>query len=191
MTRWEIINAFAKERNYESYLEVGVFRGECIDQVKIFARTGVDPDPEAPAEYHCTSDEYFNAYPEHKYDFIFIDGLHNAEQVWRDIQNALNHLNRNGVIMLHDCMPTTEKMQIPDTISHQGEEWTGDCWKAYWKALKELPYRVYLLNHDYGCGIIDTMHRERKGVYNVDMAKLDWGKYLQIGPMMNIKEAIV
>lgn len=180
MMRWDIINEFARRRKCQTYLEIGVFRGECIEKVEIPTKVGVDPDPKAPVAYHCTSDEYF-ADCNQKYDLIFIDGLHNAHQVWKDINNALAHLNENGVIMLHDCRPKSEKMQRSDNKSHQDEEWTGDVWKAYYKSLNELDYLVYVIDTDYGCGIIDTSVKPTdKSLHSIDIDRLSYDDYKSI-----------
>ena len=42
---------------------------------------------------------------ERKYDFIFLDGNHSAVNVYQEIPVALNLLNKNGVILLHDYFP--------------------------------------------------------------------------------------
>lgn len=155
MNRTEIIQHIIDHRGYNSYLEVGSFRNENFYRIRIDRKISVDPDPESYADYQMTSDQYFTDNDE-KFDIIFIDALHQHDQVWRDIMNSLEHLNRDGVIVLHDCLPKTEKMQIEDFTSHQHEEWTGDVWKAYYKAFSELQYRVQVVDTDYGCGIIDT-----------------------------------
>ena len=77
-------------------------------------------------------------------------------------------------------MPKNEKMQLWDNKSHQHEEWTGDTWKAYYKALNEINYEVYVLDTDYGCGIIDTSNPKTKLTYLVDMEKLTYQDYLNI-----------
>ncbi len=40
-----------------------------------------------------------------KFDFIFLDGNHAADVVYREIPAALRLLNPNGVILLHDFFP--------------------------------------------------------------------------------------
>lgn len=37
-----------------------------------------------------------------KYDLIFIDGNHTIDQAFKDIANAFNSLNKNGIIIIHD-----------------------------------------------------------------------------------------
>lgn len=179
MLRTEIIQKFITKRNYKSYLEIGTYRNVNFDKITIDNKVSIDPDPEAKATYQMTSDEFF-AVNKDKFDIVFIDGLHEHNQVYKDIQNSLKFLNPNGVIILHDCMPKNEKMQLWDNKSHQFEEWTGDTWKAYYKALNEINYKVYVLDTDYGCGVIDTSHPKQKLAHRVDMEELTYQDYLNL-----------
>lgn len=177
MTRTDIINNFIKDRNYKSYLEIGCFRNENFNKIIVDNKVSVDPDKEAHATYCMTSDEFFKDNKD-TFDIVFIDGLHEHSQVYRDICNSLEHLNTNGIIVMHDCMPKNEKMQLWDNKSHQHEEWTGDTWKAYYKAYKELPYKVYVIDTDYGCGVIDTSSNKLPDTKKVIMDELKWTDYL-------------
>ena len=179
MLRTDIIQKFITKRNYKSYLEIGTYRNVNFDKITIDNKVSIDPDPEAKATYQMTSDEFF-AVNKDKFDIVFIDGLHEHNQVYKDIQNSLKFLNPNGVIILHDCMPKNEKMQLWDNKSHQFEEWTGDTWKAYYKALNEINYKVYVLDTDYGCGVIDTSHPKPKLAHIVDMEELTYQDYLNL-----------
>ena len=154
-TRHDVINYFIELRNYQSFLEIGTDTGDSLRLVRCPKIVSIDPDPLTPATVHKTSDEYF-ASTKAKFDVIFIDGLHEHNQVWRDIKHALSHLRKGGVIILHDCHPTNYKMQVPHNYTVSGEAWTGDVWKAYLKARAELPYEIYCIDVDWGCGIIDT-----------------------------------
>lgn len=179
MLRTEIIQKFISKRNYKSYLEIGTYRNVNFDKITIDNKVSIDPDPEAKATYQMTSDEFF-AVNQDKFDIVFIDGLHEHNQVYKDIQNSLKVLNPNGVIILHDCMPKNEKMQLWDNKSHQFEEWTGDTWKAYYKALNEINYKVYVLDTDYGCGVIDTSKPKPRLAHIVDMEELTYQDYLNL-----------
>lgn len=179
MLRTDIIQKFITKRNYKSYLEIGTYRNVNFDKITIDNKVSIDPDPEAKATYQMTSDEFF-AVNQDKFDIVFIDGLHEHNQVYKDIQNSLKVLNPNGVIILHDCMPKNEKMQLWDNKSHQFEEWTGDTWKAYYKALNEINYKVYVLDTDYGCGVIDASHPKPKLAHIVDMEELTYQDYLNL-----------
>jgi len=180
MNRTEVIQRMIDFRGFKTYLEIGSYRNENVKNLKIERKVTVDPDPDAYANYQMTSDQYF-ADNDEKFDIIFIDGLHEHSQVWRDIRNSLEHLNPNGVIVMHDCMPKSEKMQVWDNKSHQSEEWTGDTWKAYYKAYGELSYKVYVVDTDYGCGVIDTSEKYKEDInWKVDMEELKYEDYLDL-----------
>lgn len=182
MTRTDIIQRLIDERGYKSYLEIGIFRRDNFDKIKCEYTLSVDPDPEAHADCVCTSDQFFKVVST-QFDIIFIDGLHEHNQVWRDIQNSLKRLNKGGVIVMHDCMPTSEHTARWDNKSHQDEEWYGDVYKAYIKAHNELPYRVYCIDSDCGCGIIDTAKERNYSIaqafseYEVDMEAITFDDY--------------
>lgn len=151
MTRTEIINHLIKKNNYTTYLEIGVQNGRNLHAVECKHKVGVDPDLNSKATIHVTSDEFF-ASNKQKFDIIFIDGLHEAEQVLKDIENSLKALKKGGTIVCHDMNPTTEQMQQVPRIQ---TEWTGDCWKA-WISLRENNSKInmFVVDADYGCGVI-------------------------------------
>ena len=172
MNRWEIINAFIEARGYESFLEIGTNRGETFRNVTAPVKVSVDKNRDTEATYKMTSDEYFSEHDE-KFDIVFIDGNHECEQVYRDVQNALKALNDGGVIVMHDCHPQDREMQEPYTRQCF---WTGDVWKAFVKARAELPYECYVIDQDFGCGIIDTAKKRRKKPDGLptDMSKMTY-----------------
>ena len=199
MTRYDIINRFIADRNYQRYLEIGAKKGECLTKVNAPIRIAVDPDPRSVASYIMTSDAFFDMAKicpsmEHEFcpDIVFIDGLHEHNQVDRDIRNALGILSPDGVIILHDCLPTSEKMQEYHTES-QDALWTGDVWKAFVKARAELPYELYTIDTDFGCGIIDTTIRKRSdtSALPTDMEQMTYEQFVNNPHWMNKKEDII
>lgn len=54
--------------------------------------------------------DFFQNNPEAKFDFIFLDGLHNDYMVYQEIPKALNHLNEGGLILLHDYFPDKQAL---------------------------------------------------------------------------------
>lgn len=130
----EVINEFIEKYGYQSYLEIGV-RNEytfCRVNIDYGNCTGVDPNQKL-ADFTMTSDEFFKtlSIPENhgnKWDIILIDGFHEANQVIRDIENSLNHLNKGGVILVHDVLPFDKKQT---DMGSQGGSWTGDVWKGF------------------------------------------------------------
>ena len=143
-----------------NYLEIGVFQGENIRLVKAAHKDGVDPGHERyvvpEVNYPMTSDDFFKLIEGHdiKYDIIFIDGLHHADQVEKDIQNSLNHLVDNGFIVMHDCNPISYEAQL---IPRETIAWNGDTWKAFVKFKFKHPYfKTCVIDTDFGVGIIQN-----------------------------------
>lgn len=154
-SRSDLLNHLIETRGYRDYVEIGVrnprhnFQKVRIPGIK----HGVDPAPQGEVSHRMTSDAFF-AQTSQRYDLVFIDGLHLAEQVERDIENALAHLNPNGAIVLHDCNPLTADAQTED---YDGKKhWNGTVWKA-WVKLRatrgDLTMRV--VDMDEGCGVIE------------------------------------
>lgn len=133
MHRTEIINDLIAHNGYTSYLEIGVYDGKNFTSIQCNFKIGVDPAlPESlkrsPDFYTMSSDEFFESMEEgYKFDLIFIDGDHEAEQVEKDIVNAYKALNKGGMILLHDCNPPTYESQVVPRI--QGE-YCGTVWRA-------------------------------------------------------------
>ena len=154
MKRTDIINFLIQKYGYKSYLEVGTQDPTSnFDLIQAETKVSIDPFPKGKVTFIGTSDEYFDSIDNTiQYDIIFIDGLHHDDQVLRDIHNSLNHLSDNGSIVIHDCLPMTERMQ---ERNDHGEEWTGDVWKAIAELrVESIDLDIKVVNTDYGCGII-------------------------------------
>lgn len=164
MNRIELIQSLIDKNKYSRYLEIGVRDGECFNAIKCEHKEGVDPDPNSRATIWKTSDDYFSGIMKkitstdpplavEKFDIIFIDGLHHADQVEKDIANSLACLNEGGTIVMHDCLPTSKFMQeIPMTTQ---QEWTGNTWMAYLKLRVTRPdLTMHVVDTDWGLGII-------------------------------------
>jgi hypothetical protein len=151
MTRYNIVNDLIAKHGYQTYLEIGVDQGESFDRVTCPVKHGVDPHGDR-ATHKMTSDEFFNKNT-NIYDIVFIDGLHLAEQVQRDIENSLRVLSLNGSIVIHDCLPREEQHQLREHTP--GQTWTGDTWKA----IAELRFTrqdlfIIVVDCDWGCGVV-------------------------------------
>ena len=160
MNRAKIINSLIDHHNYKTYLEIGVDKGVNIRAINIANKVGVDPDKDVINHYpKCrvmTSDTFFQN-NRTGFDIIFIDGLHHAEQVYKDIKNALLVLNKNGTIVCHDMLPASEAAQV---VPREQIEWNGDCWKAWVKLRAQEPnLSMRVIDTDYGCGIIQRGHQ--------------------------------
>ena len=151
MNRTDIINHLAKKIRAQSYLEIGVWNGVNFQNIAVPYKIGVDPDPESPATLKLTSDDFF-ALNKQKFDLVFIDGLHHADQVEKDIINSLEILNEGGVIVCHDMNPAKEEHQV---IPFNGAIWNGDCWKAFVKLRQTRDdLDMFTIDTDYGCAVI-------------------------------------
>ena len=155
MYRFEIINKLIKDNDYKSYLEIGVNNAVNIKMVQAESKVGVDPEPKVKVYYpECntmTSDEFFETNKE-KFDIIFVDGLHHADQVYKDIVNSLEVLNEGGTIVCHDMKPRSYEAQLVPRIQ---KVWNGDCWKAWVQLRQERnDLEMFVVDTDEGCGVI-------------------------------------
>ena len=167
--RSEIINfvlaTFSRETHY---LEIGVrHTEENFDLIKSVNKYSVDPGYESEinnVDFKMTSDEFFEGlrkgeflHPEFKFDVIFIDGSHLADQVKKDIDNALDFLSTDGFIIMHDCNPPTEFHASENyyyRLSPSGGNWNGTTWKAFYSARKRTDISSCCIDTDWGIGII-------------------------------------
>ena len=146
-----LINELLRINAGKSYLEVGVRTGATLQCVKAEQCTGVDPYPlfdfsDLPPKlsfHRVPSDDFFATLPlDARYDVIFLDGLHTAEQTSRDLVNALDHLRVGGAILIDDTVPCDALSAIPDYEESlqmrrkagpkarlKGTPWHGDVYK--------------------------------------------------------------
>jgi len=155
--RIALVNHLILKRNYTSYLEIGV-RNKADMHNKIIAtrRVSVDPNPRADADFCMTSNLYFSSQNE-RFDIIFIDGLHEGEQVRQDLENALSALNEGGIILLHDLNPPTE-FHARQTYEVDGEfpPWNGTSWEGYvWHRKHSPNLSMCVVDTDWGVGIVE------------------------------------
>ena len=93
-------------------------------------------DPYSGGNFRGTSDFFFSQ-NEKNFDCIFIDGLHEYHQVLKDIKNSLEILSEDGIILLHDCLPTSLHKQA---VPRYKNIWNGDVWKSivYYRTLENI-----------------------------------------------------
>ena len=170
--RYDIINFLAKQINAQNYLEIGVRNpADNFNLINCVNKFSVDPGVEFelnPVDFQMTSDDFFQKLNEDalkikssiKFDVIFIDGLHLAEQVEKDISNAMQFLSEEGFIVLHDCNPPTEfhaRENFEFNFTPAGGAWNGTTWKAFVKARKM--YHSCCIDTDWGVGIVSKKER--------------------------------
>lgn len=193
--RFDWINEVIRKRGYTDYLEIGVRNpADCFDRIECAHKTSVDPGLEFegnPVDFPLTSDAFFAQFRankleglnnHHRWDLIFIDGLHQAEQVDRDIRNAMKHLRPGGMIVLHDCWPPNEhhahdKLPEWEDLETLGG-WNGSTWRAFYKHWLTGRARAYLIDADWGIGVIDTLesqpqrtHSDNWGLHSLETYK--------------------
>lgn len=133
------IEYIASRINAETYLEIGVNKGETFLNVNLPYKVGVDPafQVDWQKEHHggsflfqTTSDDFFadlknggaqaqelkKAWPrkDMTFDIIFIDGLHTFDQSFRDFKNSLAYAHENTVWIIDDTVPSNPYSAWPD-----------------------------------------------------------------------------
>lgn len=183
INRVDILNRLAQHYGYSSYLEIGVAGGGSFRNVRIDDKLGVDP---AWRRWYLfrrdvkktTSDRFF-VRNQRTFDLIFVDGLHHADQAYKDIRNSLQVLNPGGAILVHDCIPTTREQQI---VPRMQSSWTGDVWRAYLKISQDPKLTTWLFDTNRGCGLVRKGQRPEGFPYpptDIDplSEELPWEEY--------------
>lgn len=160
------------------YLEIGVRKPKYnFNLIKAGTKYSVDPGIEYkknPVDFKMTSDVFFQKLTANeilsndiKFNVIFIDGLHRAEQVDRDIENALKYITDDGFIVLHDCNPPTEwHSREAYTYVHTpaGDTWNGTTWKAFLKWRFNSSVNSCCIDSDWGVGILSKKYAIGKSI---------------------------
>ena len=166
--RTDVINYLISEFNFTSYLEIGVRDpSDNFSLIEIEKKYSVDPGVEFesnPVDFKMTSDDFFEKVAKGelldstvKFDLIFVDGLHLANQVKKDILNSVNYISENGFIVLHDCNPPTEWHAREDYSYKNGPAgyyWNGTTWKAFVQARNSANLNASCIDTDWGIGIL-------------------------------------
>lgn len=176
--RTDIINHFISYKKENTYLEIGVRNpSDNFNKIKADVKYSVDPGvefKENPVDFKMTSDVFFEKLDakeidiKNKFNVIFIDGLHLAEQLERDIMNGLNHITDDGFIILHDCNPPTvfhQRENFDFKNSPAKKFWNGTSWKAFYKA-RHL-HNVYSICFDTDWGVAVISKKMLKGFNNI------------------------
>jgi len=150
------INRIMFDKNYK-YLEIGVADGTTLQSVSSRKKHGVDPFPlfntsrlpQGITFDTATSNSYFDSLSKDiKYDFIFLDGLHESNQLFLDFINALQHITTPGWILIDDMVPSDSISSIASmedsykargVTQNEGYPWHGDCYKLLPVILNHFP----------------------------------------------------
>jgi hypothetical protein len=146
----EFVRDVVLRKGARNYLEIGVHNGSSLALVDCPA-IGIDPafvfdrNPVGRKRvlhlYQMGSDEFFRDHdPQAVFgapvDVAFLDGMHQFEYLLRDFINAERVCDRQGLIMMDDCLPAnlemTERKHRPEARKDKGIAgwWTGDVWKV-------------------------------------------------------------
>ena len=177
MTRTHILNFLVNSKGYKSYLEVGVQNvRNNFNRINCINKLGVDPAVDDINVIPMTSDQFFDC-NQRTFDLIFIDGLHEYDQVKKDLDNSLKILNDGGIIMLHDTLPEEE---ITTMVPRQTQQWHGDVYKLVLDLNSYENVNFYTIDSDCGCTIV------WKSVNKAKKYPLTWESYLKNKKAMNI-----
>jgi len=188
MNRIEIVQTVLNKVGGKTYLEIGVQKGVSFFPIKAKRKIGIDPkfnlslyllvlakrrltnilSVKNEKFFGMTSDEFFHEkytlFTQEKIDVALIDGLHTYKQSLQDVLNCLSHLNERGVIVIHDCNPSSETIAYPATSIKEAKKlnlpgwdgrWSGDVWKTvvYLRSFRN-DLCVFVLDCDYGIAVV-------------------------------------
>lgn len=160
IVRLDILQRLIDRFGYRDYLEIGVAGGGTFKHIRVAHKTGVDPTWRLWYMLRrdvrkVTSDRFFEQNRQRNgrrtFDLIFVDGLHIAEQAYRDVENALEVLNPGGSILCHDCLPTSRAQQEVPRIQ---VSWTGNVWRSFLRMSQREDLHTLVFDTDRGCGLI-------------------------------------
>ncbi len=214
MTRLDVIQNIINKVKAKTYIEIGVRSGTVFLPIKVSNKIGIDPDYQIPRRAKLrylftilnskfltmTSDIFFDKYAD-KYlkdgiDVAFIDGMHTYEQSLKDVGNCLKYLNKNGVIVLHDCNPVSKTGTItPIELAQKEIDYSGAWWGNVWKTIINLrstrsDLNIFVVKEDHGLGII--IKDKAEGMLNYSVQDIDELDYETLDnnriKMLNLKE---
>ncbi|MCE7030764.1 class I SAM-dependent methyltransferase [Jiella avicenniae] len=173
MTRDDVVNAFVNKFENARYLEIGVASGKTFHNISASRKVAVDPkfqfnveqaqqDNPHASYFEIPSDAYFaqHVQKDQKFDVIYIDGLHTAEQTLRDLINAVDYLVDDGVIVIDDVSPPNyaagvarsleEFRTLREKLGIASAAWMGDVYKLIYFVdtfFQQYDYRIVADNH--------------------------------------------
>lgn len=133
----------------DTYFEIGTNEGNSLTA---FACDALCVDPRFIVEqnvlaartrsffFQMTSDAFFRRHKIRQFfpdgpDICFLDGMHRFEFLLRDFINTERECHDRSMILLHDCLPSNERMaeRVPRTDEDEDPAtryaWTGDVWR--------------------------------------------------------------
>lgn len=132
----------------QDYLEIGCANNALFHSV--FADNKIGVDPQSGGTHRMTSDEFFENNKQ-KFDVIFIDGLHEFQQVHNDLLNSIKCLKKGGIIAFHDMIP---RNWLEEHMPRINSVWTGDVWKVAFELLQATGVDFKIVKADHGVGVL-------------------------------------
>jgi len=151
-TRIDVVQLLINKFEDPSYLEIGCAGNELFDSIQIPKKIGVDPA--SGGNVRKTSDAFFENNND-RFDVVFIDGLHEYEQIRRDFINSIKSLNVGGWIAIHDMLPRNWIEQHVPSVSMA--QWTGNGWKIAFELLETKGIEFKILKLDCGVGVVKVI----------------------------------
>lgn len=173
--KFDLINELARIHGYRSVLEISTsgsgYSYDQFDQSRFNIRrrlsylTPNDWTDGEPVDYRSPDHDTSECLRQIRaqglsFDVVFVDGCHEYECTRRDLQDALNLVNDNGIIVLHDCLPQSQAECAP--VRGNLEWWLGLSYKAYLDILMARSDLWYCtVDTDLGCGMIRSNQKTR------------------------------
>jgi hypothetical protein len=181
MNRTSIINTLFEKYGFQSYLEIGLeYPENNFNMIKASVKESVDPFPKGDCTHIMTSDDFFEKYPDKRYDVIFIDGMQTKEQALKDVPNAIQRLNEGGFVLLHCTDPRHECLTVSyEEYLRVGGCWLGTVYKAFMKLKSELPdWSCFVVGGGWGTGVF-TQRKILKNDFIKHAEDLPWKRYIR------------
>lgn len=169
----DLLIYLAQKIKAKSYLEIGVQnRFKNLERMGIKDSIGVDPDRNSQADCIMTSDRFFEINSK-KFDLIFIDGYHSAEQVKKDFLGSLFSLHEGGLIVFHDTAPESEHLtHVP---RDKKGRWLGDVYRFICELNSFDGIDFVTLDFDNGCTVA-WVDMDKKGF---QIPQITWDYYIE------------
>jgi SAM-dependent methyltransferase len=174
----EVLRHLHETLRPQLYLEIGVRRGRSLVLARGSA-VGVDSAPEvttplpvSTAVYPETSDHFFEHSAESALgrgvDLAFIDGMHRAENVLRDIMGVERHARPSALLAIDDIFPNHP---LQAERCRRTRVWCGDVWKIVGCLAQYRPDLLLLRLDVEPAGLLlvagfEPAHRGLRDLYN-------------------------
>lgn len=166
--KWDLIHALAEIHGYRRFLEIStagtagsypsIERSRFATCVRLSYLTPDGWSDGAPVDYRSATRETAECVRQIRaahgdFDIVFLDAWHEYETARRDLHDALMLVNRNGVVLAHDCLPDTPDLCTPtrgDLVS-----WYGVSYKLYVDVLTSRSDLWHCtVDTDCGCAMV-------------------------------------